>query len=84
MSGLSEILSNLSIVIPSVVILTSLAMLINIATSTENLPHVIHQSGCFTCVLSFLFFFSLQPHKEGITWILILHKKKQRFMQQHG
>ena len=57
MSGLSEILSNLSIVIPSVVILTSLAMLINIATSTENLPHVIHQSGCFTCVLSFLFFF---------------------------
>ena len=56
MSGPSEILSNPSIVIPSVVILTSMAILINIATSIDNLPCVTHWSGCFTCVFSFLFF----------------------------
>lgn len=42
MSGPSEILGNPSIVIPPVVILSSIAILINIATSVENLPCVSH------------------------------------------
>lgn len=42
MSGPSEILSNPSIVIPPVVILSSTAVLLNTATSVENLPRGSH------------------------------------------